>query len=144
MDLRALFTEMCDSSGGENSRGGGGKKRSGQTEKLSGSRLAAGLRHAGLPLDRAVVELLIAAFSNTGGRGGLRLSYADFHRMVHCDGLLAGAGSASAEMGAGGGYAGRPGTLEEQVRSERSMVLFLFFEYQQQHFRYTVLVHRRL
>ena len=122
MDLRALFTEICDSSGGGGSGGKSSRgKRNGKKEKLSGSRLARGLRHAGLPLDRAVIDLLIAAFSTAGGRG-LHLSYADFHRMVHCDGLMAG-GSAAAEMGGAGGYAGRPGTLEEQVRMGSGGVL---------------------
>ena len=121
MDLRALFTEMCDSSSSSDGGKSGRGKRNGKKEKLSGSRLARGLRHAGLPLDRAVIDLLIATFSTAGG-SGLRLSYADFHRMVHCEGLMAG-GSAAAEMGGVGGYAGRHGTLEEQVRSGRSMFL---------------------
>lgn len=117
MDLRGLFTEMCD----------GGSKRSGSssTETLSSSCLARGLKHAGLPLDRALVNLLVAAFSTStgqgrgrgdgGGRGSKHhyvLSYADFHRMVHCDGLLAGGSGAQA---AGGG--GPAATLDEQVRN---------------------------
>lgn len=114
MDLRALFTEMCDGGGKKGDR----SRRSGKnaTESLSSSRLARGLRHAGLPLDRALVNLLVAAFSTSGGgRHHSVLSYTDFHRMVHCDGLLAGG---SAMLGAGGG--GPAGTLDEQVRRRRT------------------------
>lgn len=114
MDLRALFTEMCDGrskKGFSDSRSGKGTK-----ESLSSSRLARGLKHAGLPLDRALVNLLVGAFSTSGGgRHHSALSYADFHRMVHCDGLLAGG---SAMLGAGGG--GPAGTLDEQVRGRRN------------------------
>lgn len=120
MDLRALFTEMCDggSSGSSSKRGDRSSHRRGKAtnESLSSSHLARGLKHAGLPLDRALVNLLIAAFSTSAGGGGGRrhhsaLSYTDFHRMVHCDGLLAGG---SAMLGTGGG--GPAGTLDEQVR----------------------------
>eukprot|EP00903_Cladosiphon_okamuranus_P008645 g8289.t1 len=111
MDLRALFTEMCDGSskkGDSNSRRGKIGK-----ESLSSSGLARGLKHAGLPLDRTLVNLLVAAFSTSGGgRRHSVLSYTDFHRMVHCDGLLAGG---SAMLGAGRG--GSAGTLDEQIRS---------------------------
>lgn len=113
MDLRALFTEMCDGSGKKGDRGSRGGKTT--KESLSSSRLARGLKHAGLPLDRALVNLLVAAFSTSGGgRHHSVLSYTDFHRMVHCDGLLAGV---SAMLGAGGG--GAAGTLDEQVRRRR-------------------------
>lgn len=114
MDLRALFTEMCDASSSSSKNR---REKSGKKEKLSGPRLARGLRHAGLPLDPAVVEMLVAAFSTAGGKGR-HLSYVDFHRMVHCDGLLAGE-AAIAEAGGVGGYAGRSGTLDEQVRTRR-------------------------
>ncbi|CAN0065989.1 unnamed protein product, partial [Ectocarpus sp. 13 AM-2016] len=107
MDLRALFTEMCDdgsSSGGGGGSGGGRDKRHSSSNEnrgtettLSTSCLARGLRHAGLPLDRGLVSLLVATFSTSGGGGGRRsgrgrhrhhlvLSYADFHRMVNCEG----------------------------------------------------------
>ncbi|CAM9116657.1 unnamed protein product, partial [Hapterophycus canaliculatus] len=99
MDLRALFTEMCDDNSGSGSGGSRTSKRRDRKstkETLSSSSLARGLRHAGLPLDRAVVKLLVAAFSvsEAGCSGGRKrrhhhlMSYADFHRMVHCDGLL--------------------------------------------------------
>ncbi|CAN0343330.1 unnamed protein product, partial [Pylaiella littoralis] len=123
MDLRALFTEMCAGGGGKHAGSGRDDSHAHNNstkDNLSSSRLARGLKHAGLPLDRALVNLLVAAFS-TSGAGGLgskvryhssSLSYADFHRMVHCDGLLAG-GSAALEAGGGGGSR----TLDEQIRS---------------------------
>lgn len=125
MDLRALFTEMCAGGGGKHAGSGrddSHARNNSTKDNLSSSRLARGLKHAGLPLDRALVNLLVAAFS-TSGAGGLgskvryhssSLSYADFHRMVHCDGLLAG-GSAALEAGGGGGSR----TLDEQVKKAR-------------------------
>lgn len=116
MELRALFTEMCNG----NSKKGDSNRRRGKIakESLSSSGLARGLKHAGLPLDRALVNLLVAAFSTSGGgRRHSVLSYTDFHRMVHCDGLLAGG---SAMLGAGGG--GSAGTLDEQVIGRRENV----------------------
>lgn len=125
---------MCDDSSSSSGGGSGGGRRDkrhsssnkerGTETTLSTSCLARGLRHAGLPLDRGLVSLLVAAFSTSGGGGGRRggrgrhhhhlvLSYADFHRMVNCEGLLEGA---SAVLGARGG--GQSGTLDEQVRRE--------------------------
>lgn len=114
MDLRVLFTEMCDGSSNSGSRTSKRRGRKSTKETLSSSNLARGLRHAGLPLDREVVKLLVAAFSTSsaggpGGRGRRNhhlLSYADFHRMVNCDGLLA---VGSTTLGAGSE------TLDEQV-----------------------------
>lgn len=113
---------MCDGSSGKHRRDKSTNTTKSGKERLSGSRLARGLKHAGLPLDQVVIDQLVAAFSTSAGKG-LRLSYADFHRMVHCDGLLAGS-SAVLEAGGVGGYAGRPGTLDEQVMG-RSAVLAL-------------------
>lgn len=106
MDLRTLFSEMCDG-------------KHGTRERLSKSRLARGLRHAGLPLDRTVVNQLAAAYSTAVGRSsGGGLSYTDFHRMVHSKGLavasLAGGGAA----GAGG--SDLQGTLDEKVHVQYS------------------------
>lgn len=114
MDLRGLFTEMCDGASKRSGGGGGGHNK----ETLPSSGLARGLKHAGLPLDRALVNLLVAAFSTSGGgrdrdkgsKHHYALSYADFHRMVHCDGLLSGGSGAQS---AGGGGAAE--TLDEQV-----------------------------
>lgn len=107
MDLRSMFSEMCN----------GRKDRTGTKERLTGSRLARGLRHAGLPLDRAVVDQIVSAYSSEGRRGGL--SYADFHLMLHSKGL-----PDSAVSGAGGisngsvrGASG-PAMLDQQVRLE--------------------------
>lgn len=128
MDLRALFTEM----GRGNSDKLSSSKRNTSKECLSGSRLARGLRHAGLPLDRTVVDQLIAAFSSGrgGGKGHSRLSYADFHKMVHCSGLAAGGAELTGlglEGGGSGGYAGREGTLDEQVTTHGAGdMLFMF------------------
>lgn len=94
-------------------------RNSRKSSKLSRSRLARGLRHAGLPLDRIVVDQLVSVFSTA--RRADSLSYADFHRMVHCKGLAeAGVAHSSVEMGRtkwGGAYAGGVGALDEQVRS---------------------------
>lgn len=126
MDLRALFTKMCAGGAGKHAGSGNDDSHTGNKnskDTLSSSRLARGLKHAGLPLDRALVNLLVAAFSTSGaGRRAGRsrrhssssLSYADFHRMVHCDGLLTG-GSAALEAGGGGGSR----TLDEQVKKNR-------------------------
>lgn len=118
IDLRALFTEMCDggtSNSGHRNRRSSTNIKGSSKERLSGSGLARGLKHAGLPLDRALVDQLVVVFSSGGGRGR-RLAYADFHRMVHCDGLLEG-GFGAMGGGSGVGYAGRAGTLDEQVRT---------------------------
>ncbi len=123
MDLRGLFTEMCDAAS-KRSSGGGGGGGGHNKETLSSSGLARGLKHAGLPLDRALVNLLVAAFSTSGSGQdrdrGLKhhyaLSYADFHRMVHCDGLLSGGFGAQST---GGGAAE---TLDEQVHRKRAPV----------------------
>lgn len=113
MDLRALFTEMCNgNSVSGSSHTGKRRDRKGTKETLSSSSLVRGLKHAGLPLDRAVVKLLVAAFSTSGAGGGrgrrhhYLLSYADFHRMVNCKGLLA---VGSTTLGEGSE------TLDEQV-----------------------------
>lgn len=79
------------------------------------------MRHAGLPLEHAIVDQLVAAFATS--RKGDRLSYADFHRMVHCHDLTMGAGGLEVgvadDNGAIGGLAGREGSLEEQVPTSR-------------------------
>lgn len=117
MDLRALFAEMCGDSKSK-------KVKSGRRAKgrLSASCLARGLKHAGLPLDRAVIDQLIAAFSTSSSLGGRRhrLSYADFYRMVRLERLALVATTASAEVG---GNAGRTGMLEEQVNKFPSQVV---------------------
>lgn len=113
MDLRSLFSEMSK----------GRNKREESKTKLSRSRLARGLRYAGLPLDRSVVDQLVAVYST--GRGERGLSYADFHRMVHSKGLAGSALTAGGSQGGDdltegggarrGGFAGGAGTLDEQV-----------------------------
>lgn len=102
-----MFSEMCN----------GKKDRTGTKDRLTGSRLARGLRHAGLPLDRAVVDQIVSAYSSEGRRGGL--SYADFHLMFHSKGLpdsaLSGAGGLS--NGSTRGVSG-PALLDQQVSVE--------------------------
>lgn len=91
-------------------------------EQLSASRLAKGLRHAGLPLDRAVVDQLLEAFSSRGVRGR-RLSYTEFHRMVHCDGLRSGGLETMDAEGNNSGSAGRARDLDEEVRFREDLRL---------------------
>lgn len=104
VDLRSMFSEMC-----------GGKEGSSSTkDRLSASRLARGLKRAGLPVERSLAQELVAAYSNDGrGRG---LSYTDFHLMVQSQGLP----DSCVARGRGGGvesqgFGGRSGTLDEQV-----------------------------
>lgn len=114
MDLRSLFSEM---STGSFERSG---KDNNRKTKLSRSRLARGLRHAGLPLDRAVVDQLVSAYSTARRTSGL--SYANFHHMVHSKGLAdSSAPMAGVTIDGGGDLAGtgtrRAGTLEQQASS---------------------------
>lgn len=90
-------------------------------EQLSASRLAKGLRHAGLPLDRVVVDQLIEAFSFRGVRGR-RLSYTEFHRMVHCDALRSG-GLETMDAEGRNGFAGGTRNLDEEVRFRKDLGL---------------------